>query len=366
MKTSFKKVLALLMILSVMLPFVETKSTKAASTQVNATEEIVWGNSYVSSFIQKELSSFIHSFSKYTFTLPESGKVSFVGTVEKLSSSTPAIELTIYDASGKEIYDTDFSEGNGSIGIDLLKGNYSVEIGPDAWADMRFTLVPSFEPSKETVSEVGDATNDSVGTATSYTLGDEISAHLAKNDSADVYTFEMKKSGFVTLHLDSKIKGMEVKLNHAFKDVEHETEDILFGKKIFKYFAPAGTYYLSFMKDKDDLEYTGSYKFSVSASGLPSVRLKKLKNSGKGSLMASWKRSSNVSGYQLQYSTHKSFKKGMDEISLSGAEKSETVIDNLKPNRRYYVRVRTFTEDNNDKKHFSKWSKAKSLRLRKK
>lgn len=90
---------------------------------------------------------------------------------------------------------------------------------------------------------------------------------------------------------------------------------------------------------------------SVKATTLTSV------TGGKKEFKAVWKKAENADGYQLQYSTDKSFKKGAKTLTVKATSKT---VSNLKENTVYYVRVRAYkTVDG--KNDYTAWSKAQSV-----
>ncbi len=69
-----------------------------------------------------------------------------------------------------------------------------------------------------------------------------------------------------------------------------------------------------------------------------------------------------VDGYQIQYSTSKSFKHAKT-VKVKGYKRSSKTIKKLKRNKRYYVRVRTYAKMGH-KTYYSKWSKKKRIRTK--
>ena len=73
------------------------------------------------------------------------------------------------------------------------------------------------------------------------------------------------------------------------------------------------------------------------------------------------------SGYRIQISTDKKFKKNKKTVTIK-KNKTSTTVKKLKANKKYYVRVRTYkTVKINGKatKIYSSWSKAKSVTTKK-
>lgn len=91
--------------------------------------------------------------------------------------------------------------------------------------------------------------------------------------------------------------------------------------------------------------------------------IKKVK-AGKKKVFVNWKKSSqSIQGYQIQYSTSASFKKGKKTITIKGKKKQSRTIKKLKAKKKYYIRIRTY-QVTNGKKTVSKWSKVKKFKTK--
>ena len=97
-------------------------------------------------------------------------------------------------------------------------------------------------------------------------------------------------------------------------------------------------------------------KVTVKATTLKKVVNKKTKK-----IEVTWKKVKGVTGY-VQYSTNKSFKKGVHTKKIKGASKVKVTVKKLKKKKRYYVRVRAYKKVGG-KKYVSKWSKKKSVKI---
>lgn len=86
--------------------------------------------------------------------------------------------------------------------------------------------------------------------------------------------------------------------------------------------------------------------------------IKKLSKKKKA-FTASWKKISGITGYQLQYSTKKDFRKAK---TLTAKSASKTV-KKLKNNKRYYVRIRAYKKTGG-KTYYAAWSKVKSIKTK--
>lgn len=90
--------------------------------------------------------------------------------------------------------------------------------------------------------------------------------------------------------------------------------------------------------------------------------LKKVVNKKNKKIEVTWKKLKGVTGYEVQYSTNKDFKKGVHTKKVTGAVKVKVTIKGLKKNKKYYVRIRTYKKVGG-KKYVSKWSKKKSVKI---
>lgn len=77
-----------------------------------------------------------------------------------------------------------------------------------------------------------------------------------------------------------------------------------------------------------------------------------------------WKKQAKqITGYQIQYSTDRSFKKNKKTVTVKGAKKTSYTIKKLKGNKKYYVRIRTYNSEYT--KLYSSWSKVKTVKTKK-
>lgn len=76
------------------------------------------------------------------------------------------------------------------------------------------------------------------------------------------------------------------------------------------------------------------------------------------------KKTSNTTGYQIQYSTDKNFKKNNKTVTVKSTKTTSKTVSKLSAKKKYYVRVRTYKTVNNTK-YYSKWSAAKTVTTKK-
>jgi len=78
-------------------------------------------------------------------------------------------------------------------------------------------------------------------------------------------------------------------------------------------------------------------KVSPARQTLKSLRTKKGKK-----LTVSWKKDGRATGYQIQYSTNKKFKKDTKTTLVKNYKTVSRTISKLKTGKKYYVRVRSY------------------------
>ena len=91
----------------------------------------------------------------------------------------------------------------------------------------------------------------------------------------------------------------------------------------------------------------------------------KLKNANqKGrKLSVTWKKQKKISGYQIQYSTGKTFAKGTKMTNIVKSS-DKAVIKKLKKGKTYYVRIRSY-QKSGSKKTYSAWSSYTKVKIKK-
>lgn len=82
---------------------------------------------------------------------------------------------------------------------------------------------------------------------------------------------------------------------------------------------------------------------------------------GKKQFKASWKKyTTQTTGYQIQYSTDKSFKKSTKTATVKKNNTTSSTVKNLSANKKYYVRIRTY-KTVSGKNYYSSWSGSKTV-----
>lgn len=86
---------------------------------------------------------------------------------------------------------------------------------------------------------------------------------------------------------------------------------------------------------------------------------------GKKAFTAKWKKGKNITGYEIQYSTGKKFKKNTSASKIvKKAAKVSCRVTKLKAKKKYYVRIRTY-KSVRGKKYYSDWSQPMTVKTKK-
>lgn len=89
----------------------------------------------------------------------------------------------------------------------------------------------------------------------------------------------------------------------------------------------------------------------------------KIANQKGRKLSVTWKKQKKISGYQIQYSTGKTFAKGTKMTNIVKSS-DKAVIKKLKKGKTYYVRIRSY-QKSGSKKIYSAWSSYTKVKIKK-
>ena len=137
------------------------------------------------------------------------------------------------------------------------------------------------------------------------------------------------------------------------------------------------TYILSYPKNRKDVNryavsltltggrYAGTKQlyFTVKPQATAFSKVK----AGKKKMTLKWKKKSQISGYEVWYSTSKNMKKGVKKVVIKKAKKTSAVCKKLKSGKKYFVKIRTYKtvkQKNKSIKIVSNFSKVKSVKIK--
>lgn len=111
---------------------------------------------------------------------------------------------------------------------------------------------------------------------------------------------------------------------------------------------------------KGDYEGTITKMFVINPKA---TSLKSVKKAKKAFNVKWSKKTTQTTGYQIQYSTNKKFTKNVKSTYIKKTKTTSKKVTKLRKNKKYYVRVRTYKKVGN-KKYYSSWSKVKSVKTK--
>ncbi|WP_026493313.1 hypothetical protein [Butyrivibrio sp. XPD2002] len=293
----------------------------------------------VSAFLRKEKNTDILCHVQTIFGTEEDAPVT-ESDKRVLSAGTYYIEVT-----GKGVRNKD--KGNGYQ-------NYKIQIGFNGFG-VSETNEDSYDNPKKYV--INSVVTDS-GTST-----DQVDWYRFSIDKEGKYTFNITIYGtYETSQFEAKIYNSDLTEEKlSLKGGNHDESGV---NRTGELYLVPGVYYIK-INAKDT-----KYSFSVKGSTIEASKVTKVKSSKKKKADVTFKGTTGVSGYQIQYSTDKKFNKKVktktfkaEKTESAGNSKRKVTISKLKRHKKYYFRVRTYVENNNAR-FYSDWSKAKSAKIK--
>ena len=114
-----------------------------------------------------------------------------------------------------------------------------------------------------------------------------------------------------------------------------------------------------------DSQYTAATKTILITVKPKTMTACALKSRAKGQLSISWRKDSSVTGYVVQYTSDKNFKKGVKRITIAKNSVLSKTVTGLTPGRRYYVRIYSYKTVGKNR-IIGNWSKTSTITTRKK
>jgi hypothetical protein len=103
---------------------------------------------------------------------------------------------------------------------------------------------------------------------------------------------------------------------------------------------------------------------TVTAYRVNRPTLSSVTNSAFSVMTAKWTRTARTTGYQIKYSTSKTFASDNGTVSAYGASTDSRRIADLKRGKTYYVKIRAYKVVGNGL-YWSEWSPTKTVRISK-
>ena len=350
----------------------------------------------------------------YKFQIKESGyiTVNFMNPLQ--GDSDRYWNVYLYNSEYRElcnktIYGNKTSTNLTTIGVD--SGTYYIKIQSTGWRAASsgdiYAVTARYTPSNTWEKEL----NEDFTTATDISLETEYygTTWAGHDYEKDFYKFIIPKTGLYSIgvstpNLNDAGKYWNLYLyNESYEKLESKS---IYGNKTFHAISrtlPAGTYYLEVNSAGwRDVSSTEQYVLKVASTTTEGIQAicehnygsyyvdatyfskgyrvytcekcgysykgdysdKKLLeqgylnsycSTGKAKLYLSWSTVSDATGYQIRYSTDKSFKTGVVVKNVIGQSVSSKTISKLSRKKKYYVQIRPYVKEA-DKKAYGKWS----------
>lgn len=281
-----------------------------------------------------------------------------------------SVDVYVYDENGNRItmIRNDDNTADANVYVGLEKGTYYVELTPqysnyshDKTTNYKFSFTASTKCELESNDTKTNATTMKVDTSYTGYIGGGCSTISGYDDREDIYAIKLTKGQVYKFTFSSKanigttvikLLGKNVALDTIWPSVEKDTFCVSSGDS---FIAPyTGTYYVRIYN------YINSqYQYTVKITNITpkATSIASLKVASKG-FTVKWKKVSYASGYQVQYSTSKTFK-SKKTVKVSSSKVS-TTIKNLSSKKKYYVRVRAYRKVG-DIYTYTSWSTVKTV-----
>ena len=278
-------------------------------------------------------------------------------------------DVAVYTAKGEKIWKimVDCAGAAADNYVGLAKGTYYVSLQSHYQFRPSTTYRFSFEKNNACELEPNEKKNDAVDMKvnTMYT-GFMENTYAGEKDNDDFYAITLKKGQRYKFICDAdsysekttivKLLGKTTKTDFFWPSVGAEDFCVSSGDV---FIAPyTGTYY-AYVNNY----YGKQYKYEI---GVKKINLKAPTvsvSAGKSSAKVSWSKVNNYR-YEVQYATNSKFQ-GAKKVSVHD-QKTSVTIKYLTSKKKYYVRVRSCakTENDNNKKAYSAWSKVKTVTVK--
>lgn len=274
--------------------------------------------------------------------------------------------IYVFNSDGEEIWYTNDNEWTETVGyrrdayhLYLERGTYYIKItgykwGGDYKSAGKYVVNTSFVSSGTTFE--GD--DNSFAAANTITNAKTYTGQISINDDFDTYRFGVASGGKIPITIRSYMEYYTVKLFDAngkeiwYSDYNKWNENVGYRKDTHYVVLSPGTYYIQVSANHDA---TGKYKLSLNTSAAKKLdKVENVRASQQGEAIdVDWDEVSDAQGYQVCYSTSKTFA----GAKTANASSTHATLRNLKSKKSYYIRVRAYVVASG-KRIYGSYSKA--------
>lgn len=199
--------------------------------------------------------------------------------------------------------------------------------------------------------------------ATAVTLGKKYYGNLYTDKDDDLYKLNVSKNGYVTVKFNPSTD--DIGCGYTVKLLSSEGKQFAKynAKKSVsnKYYLAKGTYYVDIQQRAGYSNPPLNKTYTLSTSHKASTP-KKVTSLTKKNMKLSWKKVSNITGYEVSYVT----KRNLKDVPPKTTKKTTYTLKDLAPNKTYYVKVRAYRTDASGTRVYGAWSKSTTLKSNKK
>lgn len=312
-----------------------------------------------------------YDYDYYKYTVTQDGYIDLnFGLVDVTADTGDGWKIVIYNAdTSEELLSYSTTTANTYSNLNFAKGtNLLVVItSKDAiWGCPKFvdyTLKISETSNayweKETLLSSDDSWTTRKEKATTVTLGKSYDGNLMYAKDNDLFKITVPKTGNLTVNFNPN--EVESNLGYGYTIKIYKADGTLFKtleeqKTTYneKLYLKKGTYYVEIYASDAVWGAPTSKTYTLSAS-FKASKVKKVKSVSKKNTKVSWKKVSGAEGYEIAYSTKKTFKKS--KTTTTTTTKKSSKLTSLKKGKIYYVRVRAYKTTATGDIVYGSWSK---------
>ena len=229
------------------------------------------------------------------------------------------------------------------------------------------TVDYSFNINFSAASNWETESNKTLLTADSISVGDPIMGSLMESNDVDYYAVDIVQAGYYSIAFEhAAVTKGEWKISivdNTGNDVDYFFSSLSDTKsnKNFVNLA-SGRYYIMVEKRSYSDLSTTDYSLTVSPAVIQNVHISKVTKPKKKQLKVTWKKVSNVTGYEISIARNKKFTKGVKTVNVAAA-KSKYTFKKLKSKKTYYVRMRAYVLEDN-KYYYGEYSTCKKIKVK--